>query len=176
LDVPVRARGGGDGDLDQPRGLQRPPRVRERDGQRAAAELDVGDAPDPAHAGPDRGYLAVQGAADDGQAVERLRERPVLLHVADGGLERRVREGHDVRVLRTACVEPSRQVRVEDVEPAGPELQLARLHVHEHLVAELHRPRQPRVRDRRMAVDLEADETVVLVRDPRDRAAAQAQH
>ena len=51
--------------------------------------------------------------------------------------------------------EPARQVRVQHVEAAGAEAELARLRVHDHLVAERDRAGQPRVRDARRAVHLD---------------------
>ena len=129
--------------------------------------------PSPAAAGRD---LAVQRAADDRQASQRLEPRAVLLRVPNGVLERRVRELHHVRAGLPFQVEPSREVRVEDVEAAGPEPELDRLGVHEHVVPERHRPGQPRIGHAGPAVDLQPDEPVVPLRHRGDGAAAEAKH
>ena len=67
--------------------------------------------------------------------------------------------------------EPASQVRVEDVEAAGAELEHPRLLVHEHVVPNLDVAGQPRVRHARDPVDLEPDEALVPLRDRGDAAA-----
>ena len=64
--------------------------------------------------------------------------------------------------------EPARQVRVEHVEAARAQPELARLRVDEHLVAQRHGAGEARVGDARVAVDLEADEARVPLADGGD--------
>ena len=118
----------------------------------------------------------MQRARDDGHPVEAHRELEILLTVTPRELERRVRQLHHVRVVLGAEVETARQVDVQHVEPAGTELELPRLDVHDDVVADLDRPRQARIRDARRAVDLEPDETVVLLENRGDAPASKAQH
>ena len=88
-----------------------------------------------------------------------------LLGMDDRMLERRVRELHHVRACLRGQLEPAREVRVEDVEAAGSELEVEGLDVHEHVVPERNRPRQLRIGDARPPVDLEPDEAVVSLPD-----------
>ena len=81
-----------------------------------------------------------------------------LLGVRHGVLKRRVRELHHVRAVLGAEVQPTREIHVEDVEPAGAEPEFPRLDVDDHLVAFLHRPGEAGVGDARRTVDLAADE------------------
>ncbi len=160
--------------LDEPSLLQRTHGVRQRHRQRAARHLHVRDP----HPGSDprahRHELAVQRAADDRQPGQRLGERIVLLRVAHGRLQRRVRQLHHVGARLGRQLEPARQIGVQDVEAARAEPELTRLHVHEHLVAERNRPGQARIRDARRAVDLAPHEPFHALDDRRDAAAAEA--
>ena len=61
-----------------------------------------------------------------GKPLELLRERVVLLDARDGGLPGRVGKRHHVRPRRRRQPEPPRQVRVDDVEAAGAEAEVAR--------------------------------------------------
>jgi hypothetical protein len=176
LYVAVRAGRRCDGHLEQAGALQRPYRVRERDRQRASAELDVRDASAPSQAGPDGRQLAVEGAADDGHAAQGLRQGSVLLDMPRRRLDRRVRKRHHVGAVLPGGVEPARQVCVEDVEASRAELELPGLDVDDDLVADLDRPGQARVRDRRLPVDLEPGQVVVLLADAGDRAAPETKH
>ena len=56
--------------------------------------------------------------------------------------------------------QPTRQVRIDDVKPARPELEQPRLLVDEHLVPDVDLAGQPRVRDTRNPVHFEPDQTV----------------
>ena len=158
---------------EEPTFLERPNGVRQRDGKRAAAHLDVGD-PSPGERGAHRSDLAVQRAEHDRHPVERLRELAVLLTAPESDLPRRVRKRHHVRPFLGPEPEPARQVRVEDVEPARPELEQPRLLVDEHLVADLDLAGQPRVGDARDPVHLEPDQTVLPLADRGDRPASKA--
>ena len=152
---------------------ERPYRVGEGDRKRAAGELHEGDAV--AAKGRANGReLAVQRQADDRTGFERPR-LGVLLDMASRVLERRVRELHHVCARGARKPEPAGEVRVEHVEAAGAELELARLHVHEHVVAERDGAGQARIRDARRAVDLTADEPFVALEDRRDRPAPKRQ-
>ena len=73
-----------------------------------------------------------------------------------------------------ASAQPPRQVRVERRRSRRAELEVARLGVDEHRVADLDRPGLPRVRDAGRPVDLAADQLVEALRDGRDGAPAQA--
>jgi len=76
--------------------------------------------------------------AEDGVAkiLQIVRERILLLNVPDGVLGRRIGMHHDVRSRLRVEAEPAREVRVEDIEAARAELELPRLDVDEHLVAD----------------------------------------
>ena len=160
-----------------------PPRARARAASRTVSEsetgsappgeLDVGDA-QPAERRADRRELAVQRAADDRQPAQLRVRLARLLDVEPRVLQRRVRQHHHVRALLGRELEAARQVRVEDVEPARAELELARLDVDEHLVVELDRAGQRRVGDAGDAVHLQPDELLVALMDRRDLPAAQA--
>ena len=168
LDVGVEAGGDGDRRLQQPSRLERPHRVRERDRERASGELDVRDAT-PGEGGAGGRELAVEAEADDRDVVDPLEGRVVvLLGVPVRELPGRVRPRHDVRALVRREPEPAREVRVEDVEAPGAEAELGRLDVDDDDVALLDRAREPRVRDARIAVDLEADEAVDALPDRAD--------
>ena len=117
----------------------------------------------------------MQRPAHDGHPIEAQGKVEILFTVTPRELERRVRQLHHVRVL-DAEAETARQVDVQDVEPAGTELELPRLHVHDDVVADLDRPSQARIRDARRTVDLEPDETVVLLEQCGDAPASKAQH
>ena len=104
---------------------------------------------------------------DDRHAAEQAGELAVLLPVPERELARRVRERHHVRALLGREPEPARQVRVEDVEAAGAELEQPRLLVHEHLVPDLDLAGEPRVRDAGDPVYLEAHEPVEPARRSR---------
>ena len=80
LDVAAEARPGRHGRADQTSCPEHPKGVRERKWERAARYLDVDDA-SAFERRADRCDLAVQRAADDREAVERLRNRPVFLGV-----------------------------------------------------------------------------------------------
>ena len=84
-----------------------------------------------------------------------------------GMLDRRVRELHDVRALGALQLEAAGEVRVEDVESARTEAELAGLDVGEHVVAERDGPGERRIRDAGVPVDLEPDEAVVALGDRR---------
>ena len=144
-------------------------------GKRAAFELDVGD-PEAPKRGANRRDLAVERTRDDGHPVEAHGKLEVLLTVPPRELERRVRQLHHVRTVLDAEVEATRQVDVQHVEPARTELELPRLDVHDDVVAHLDRPGQARIGDARRAVDLEPDETVVLLENRGDAPASKAQH
>ncbi len=137
--VAAEARGDGYGRLEQAALSQGAHRVRQRERQRAALHLHVRDA-DACESSTRWGDLGVDRAEHHRQPAERLGEHAVLLRVADRPLPRRVGQRHHVRALVRREVEPARQVRVENVEASGAERELARLHVHEHLVAVLDRP------------------------------------
>ena len=62
-----------------------------------------------------------------GMPAEVLGELARLLDVHARVLHRRVRQHHHVRALLGRQLEPARQIRVEHVETAGAELELARL-------------------------------------------------
>ena len=100
----------------RPRASERAHGVRERHGQRAAGKLGVRDARFDADPRARRHDLAVERAADDGHAFEALVELVRLLGVEHRVLQRRVWQLHDVRIGLGAEVEPTREVRVEDVE------------------------------------------------------------
>ncbi len=127
-----------------------------------------------ADSGHGRSHLRVQRAADDRHPLQGLRQPAVLLDEPHRGLERRVRKRHHVRVRLDLQPEPPRQVRVEHVEPARTELELTRLDVDDHLVPHLDRAGQARVRDARLAVDLDPREPLDLLDDGGDGAAPQA--
>ena len=97
----------------------------------------------------------MERAADDGHPVQALGKLAVLLDESHRRLNGRVRKRHHVRVRRGLQTEPAREIRVQDVESARAEPELARLNVHEHVVSDLDRARQPRIRDARLAVDLD---------------------
>jgi hypothetical protein len=118
----------------------------------------------------------VQRTRDNGHPVEALGKLDVLLSVAQRELQRRVRQLHHMRSGLGAEVETARQVDVQHVEPARSELELPRLDVHDDVVADLDRPGQARIGDARRAVDLEPDETVVLLENRGDAPASKAQH
>ena len=63
-----------------------------------------------------------------------------------------------MRIGLGAEVEPAGEIHVEDVEAARAEAELARLDVHDHVVALLDRAGEPRICDARRAVHLAADE------------------
>ena len=122
LHVAVVAGRDGDRGIEQPAFLQHPHGVGERDRQSATSELHVGDTLFRADRCTDRCELAVQAAADDRHAVERLGERPVFLDRAECRLAGRVRQCHHVRSSR-AQIETAREVDVKDVETARAELE-----------------------------------------------------
>ena len=159
---------------------QGPHRVRQLHRQRPAGELDVRHREVATEAGAGGRDLAVERAADDRQAGERLRLAAVLgkllLHMHDRVLEGRVGELHDVRSRLRGKVEAAGEVRVEHVEPARAEAELDRLHVDEHLVSECNRARQVRVGDARAPVHPQADDAVATLGDVRDRPAGERQH
>ena len=68
--------------------------------------------------------------------------------------------------------QPAGQVRVEDVEAAGAELEQAGLLVHEHVVADLDRAGQTRVGDAGDPVDLEPDQPLARLEHGRDDPAS----
>ena len=80
-----------------------------------------------------------------------------------------------MRAVLGARVEAAREVRVQDVKPARPELELPGLDVDDDLVSQLDGPCQARVRNRRLAVDLETSRVVVLLADSGDRAPPKAE-
>ncbi len=160
---------------DQAVAPKRAHRVREGDRERAAGELDVGDAqPSLPQPRARRRKLAVERAADDRHPVERLRQLAVLLDVPGRRLQRRVGQAHHVGVRLRLRVEAASEVRVEDVEAARAERELPGLRVHDHVVADLDRAGEARVGDAGLAVDLEPDEILVALRDRRDGAPAEA--
>jgi hypothetical protein len=116
----------------------------------------------------------VQRAADDRQSVQRLGEQTVLLDVPQRPLAGGVRQLHHVRAGLGDEPEPTGQVDVENVEAAGAQAEVARLRVHDHLVAERERPGQPRVRDTRNAVDLDSRHAFVPLEHCGDGAASEA--
>ncbi len=81
-----------------------------------------------------------------------------------------------MRAGLTPEVEAAREIRIEDVETAGPKPELDCLDVHEHVVPERHRPGHPRVGHTGPAVHLQPDEPLVALRHRCDRAAAKAKH
>ena len=173
LDVAVETRRDGDRRLEELARLQGPDRVRQGDRKRTAALLDVDD-PTAGERRADRRELAVEARADHRQAREALGVlRAILLHEPGRELSRRVRQGHHVRPFGHGQLQAPGQVGVEDVEAARAELELRRLHVDEHDVADLHLARQPRVGEARPPVDLEPDEAVVALADRADRAPAE---
>ena len=87
----------------------------------------------------------MERAGDHRRPAKAFRELAVLLPVPLRPLQRRVRQLHHVRALLRGQAEPAREVRVQDVEPAGAEPELARLDVHEHFVVDFDGARQPRV-------------------------------
>ena len=147
--------------------------VRQRNRQRPTLELHVND-PEAGERGTHRRHLAVQRAADDGHAVERIGEFRCLLGVPGCDLPRRVGQLHHVRVRLGGEPETAGQVHVEDVEASGAESEVARLRVHHHLVAERDRARQPWVRNTGRPVHLDPRQAVVALQHRRDRAAAEA--
>ncbi len=168
LGVGVEARRDGAGDLDQAALPKRPHRVRERDRQRAAGNLDVDDP----HAGQPSAYrrhLAVQRAENDREPCQRFGELVRLLLATDCYLAWRVRQRHHVRALLRRKPEPACQVRVEDVEAARAELEQPRLLVDEHVVAHLDLAGEPWIRDAGDPVDLEPDQPGVALRNRGDR-------
>ena len=112
-----------------------------------------------------------------GMPVERVRRaRPSSSTAPECELPGRVRERHHVRAFLGREPQPARQVRVEDVEPARPELEHARLLVDEHLVARP-RPRRSAAGTRRTAIPSTSSRTSrsSRSRDRRDRAAPKAE-
>jgi hypothetical protein len=175
LGVAVDAGACGDRRLDEPLLPQRANAVGQPYGEGTARHLNVGDAETLAQPRAHRDDLAVERAADDRQAVEPVRERVAFLGVAPGRLERRVGELHHVRAVLGDEAEPAGQVRVEDVEAARAERQLARLDVDEDVVVELDRARQSWIGDARGAVDLEPHESFVSLDDRGDASASKAE-
>lgn len=57
-------------------------------------------------------------------------------------------------------IEAAREVRVEDVEAAGPQAELDRLDIDDHLVTDGHRARQAGVRDAVSPVHLKPHEPI----------------
>src|SRR5437868_6486432 len=98
----------------------------------------------------------MHGAENDGHALEAVGEATLLLGVPDGPLPGRVRQRHDVRAFVGWQLQATGEVRVDDVEAARPEIELACLDVHEHLVPDLHRAGQIAVVYRRYITDLAA--------------------
>ena len=84
----------------------------------------------------DRGDLASAASSTRRACRPATRRRAVLLHVRHRVLQRRVRELHHVSARLGRQPEAAREVRVQHVEAARAELQLARLHVHDHVVPE----------------------------------------
>ena len=149
LGVRVEARRDRGGRRHEPSLAQRPHRVRERDRQRTAGELHVGDA-QPVECGADRRELAVQGAADDRHPVSAPpRPRPPPRRRAGRAAAACTAAPSRARPPPAGSSSPRRQVRVEHVEAARAELELACLHVDEHLVLQLDGPGQRRDRRRR---------------------------
>ena len=141
VDIAVQARCDGDRSTEQPAFLEDANRVRKGDRKRTSAHLDVGH-PSAGERCADRSDLAVQ----------RARARPAVASSDSGSSPSsspRLRAtcpgvyGSAITCAPSSAAEPetARQVRVEDVEPAGPELEQSRLLVDEHLVA---RPRPHR--------------------------------
>ena len=97
-----------------------------------------------------------------------------LLGMPGCGLARRVGQLHHVRVRLGGEPETAGQVHVEDVEASGAESEVARLRVHDHLVAERDRARQPWVRNAGRPVHLDPRQAVVALQHRGDRAAAEA--
>jgi hypothetical protein len=175
LHVAVVARCDCNRNVEQPPCLQGTNRVRERDGERATSQLDVGDALFRAYPRARWSDLAVQPAADDRHPVERLGERPAFLDRPVGRLTRRVGQGDHVSVLVRAQVETAGEVDVEDVEPARSELERPRLDVDDHDVPLLDRPGLARIREAWDAVDLAADQLLEPLVDGGHGPPAQAQ-
>jgi len=100
----------------------------------------------------------------------------VLLGVAPRELQRRERQLHHVRAFFGRELEAAREVHVEDVEAAGAESELTRLNIDDDIVADLNRTGQPRIREARLAVDLEPDEAVRPLDDAGDATSSKGQH
>ena len=60
-------------------------------------------------------------------------------------------------------IQAAREIRVDNIETARPEPELARLHVDQNVVVERNRSGQARVGDAGAAVDLEPEEPFVLL-------------
>ena len=176
LDLTVKACSDRDRRAEVPALAQEPERVGERQGQRSARELHVRHAGVRSDACAHRCDLAVEGAAHDGDPGQRRRQRPPFLTVVDRGLARRVRQLHDVRAGIRRKVETAREVHVQHVEAAGPELELARLCVDDHLVAELDGAGEPGIRDAGPAVHLDPRKPFDAFDDRGHPAASKRQH
>ncbi len=138
---------------------EQPPSAQQRNGpgavsrQRAAPGLHVAE---PGAAGTlgerprDRRELAVQREHGDGASDGHL-QAPVVDRV-DRVLQARVVELHHVRPRNAVAGQAPREVHVHDVEAAGPQAEIERLHVHDHLVSDLRPPDQRHVGDRGAAL------------------------
>ena len=156
----------------------RPRRARAPSAARTVSESETGRAPpatctyatrSPASAAHTGATWLCSVQQHDGQPAERVRERlrppPRGSDASWPGVY-----GSAITCAPSSGGKPeaAREVRVEDVEAAGAELEQPRLLVHEHLVPHLDLARQPRVGDAGDAVDLEPDEARQLLDDRRD--------
>src|SRR5919204_250937 len=173
FDIPAETRPDRDGHRQQLALSQRAHRVGERERKRAAGELHVGN-PRAGKTRADRRQLAVERAADHRQTAQLVREGCAFLGVMRRVLQRRVRQLHHMGPGRRRETEPARQVRVEDIEAAGSEGEVAGLDVDDHLVAEDDRARQLGIGDTGLALHLTANETFVPLGDRGHRPTAEA--
>ncbi len=138
--------GGGDVAGEQPSRAQLAHGARMPAGQRAALGLDVAEPARgcaPGERPGDRRELAVQREHRDGLLDGQL--QLLLLDRHDGVLQARVVELHHVRGAVSLAGEPAREVGVHPVEAARAEPQVERLHVDDHLIADLAAPHQRHV-------------------------------
>src|SRR5260221_360574 len=84
---------------------------------------------------------------DDGSAALVAAVPSALLRAAKSDLAGRVRERHDVGTVGCFEAETTCEIRVQDVEAARSEPEVASLRVDDHRVALLDRPRESRIRD-----------------------------
>ncbi len=129
--------------------------------------------PSPAQAGT-TWLCSVQPTTGSPASVPR--KLGVLLGVTHGRLERRVRQLHDVGSGIRRQLEPTGEVRVQDVEAAGAEAEVERLGVHDDLVAQRDGAREPRIGDAGAPVHLEAREAGVALVHRRHAPTPQCQH
>ena len=106
--------------------------------------------------------------------VEANSLNPVVLRMPRGKLQRRVGKLHHVRALVGCELEATREIHVQDVEPARAESEPARLDVDHHLVTDGDGAGQQRVGDTRSAVDLDPRKPLLTFDDRGHAAAAEA--